>query len=339
MPEPIQEIEINKIHHSQLNPRLDINSEELNELAETIREVGLLQPIIIRPTDKGKYEVVVGERRYRAAQKVGLKTVRAIIREYTDEEVVELNLIENVQRSDLSAVEKGNCCKRLMERYPERYPSPESVGAKIGVSGTTARSWLQLVEAPIELQKMVAPMPKIGVPRETGKIDWDTAVTIARRIKEPKRQIEVAREIASRPVYRREAREVISRAAKEPEKSVTELIKAVVEAPFEMPFRLTHMKPILNGTKTQTSRKGIPDPKVKVGAKIHAAVWEPHFVDLIVTLIERKRLGDFTEEDAGREGGYTLEQFKEVWKEIHGNWNDNESVYVIGFRRENKGEN
>jgi len=338
MSHPIQEIEIDRIHHNKLNPRLDIDSQELNELAETIKEVGLLQPIIVRPIEKGDYEVVVGERRYRAVQQAGLKTVRAYVRDFTDEEVVELNLIENIQRADLSAVEKGNCCKIMMDKYPERYPTLEAVGGRIGVSGTTVRSWLQLVEAPLELQKMVAPAAKIGVPRESGKIDWDTAVTITRRVKQPDRQVEIAREIASRPIYRREAREVIARAAMEPEKPIKELIKAVVETPYELPFRLSHMKPILNGVKTQTSRKGLRDPKIRIGAKIHAAVWEPHFADLIITSIERKRLGDFTEEDAKREGGYTLDEFRKVWIKIHGKWDENGSVYVIGFQAEEKEE-
>jgi len=333
-----REINITKIRSSGLNPRLEIEPQELKELAETIHKVGLLQPIIVRPIKEGEYEVVVGERRFRAAQQAGLEKVGAVVRDYTDEEVVELNLIENVQRADLSAVEKGNCCRRLMDKYPERYPSLDSVGAKIGVSGTTVRSWLQLVEAPLELQRLVAPTPKIGVPRETGKIDWDTAVTITRRIKQPERQIEIARKIARKPIYRRQAREVISRAAKEPEKPIDDLIKAVVETPYELPFRLAHMKPILNGIKIQTSRKGIPDSKIKVGAKIHAAVWEPHFTDLIITSIDRKRLGDFTEEDASLEGGYTLDQFKKVWKDLHGEWNANESVYVIRFQRELKDE-
>lgn len=333
MSQAVQEIEIDKIRHSKFNPRLDVGHEELKELAETIREVGLLQPIIVRPIERGEYEVVVGERRFRAAQQAGLGRIRAVVRDYTDEEVVELNLIENIQRADLSAVEKGNCCKGLMEKYPERYPTPEAVGSKIGVSGATVRSWLHLVEAPIELQRMVAPAPKIGVPRESGKIDWDTAVTITRRIKEPGRQVEIAREIANRAIYRREAREVINRAAREPEKPITEVIRSVVETPFELPFRMAHMKPILDGVKTQTSRKGIPDPRIKVGAKIHAAVWEPRFADLTITSIERKSLGDFTEEDAKREGGYTLEQFKEVWKGIHGEWDEDQSVYVIHFEK------
>jgi len=338
MSEVIREIEIDKIRHSKLNPRLDIDPQELAELAHSISKVGLLQPIIVRPTEDGNYEVVVGERRLSAAQKAGLKTIRAIVRKYSDEEVVELNLIENIQKTELSAVEKGRCCKELMEKYPHTYPTVEAIATKIGVSPTTIRSWFQLTDAPLEIQRMVAPTLKIGVPRETGKIDWDTAVTITRRIESKERQVEVAKEIASRPIYRREAREVIIRAAKEPEKPVRQLIKDIVETPYELPFRLEHMQPILDNTKTQTTRKGIPDPKIKVGGKVHAAVWEPHFADLKITSIERKRLGDFTEEDARREGGYTLEQFRSVWKSIHGVWNDSELVYVIQFVTERKGE-
>ncbi|MGA2310442.1 MAG: ParB/RepB/Spo0J family partition protein [Candidatus Bathyarchaeia archaeon] len=335
----IREVELTKIQNSKLNPRLDIDPQELSELAQSIREVGMLQPIILRPIGTGKFEVVVGQRRFFAAGKLGLKRVPAIVREYSDEEVVELNLIENIQRTELSAVEKGRSCKELMEKYHHVYPNVKAIASKIGVSGTTVRSWLQLVEAPLEIQRMVAPSPKIGVPREAGKIDWDTAVSITRRIESKERQIEVAKEIASKPIYRREAREVISRAVKEPEKSVGTLIKEVIETPYELPFRLSHMDPILKGVKTQTSRKGIPDPKVRVGARIHAAVWEPHFADLVITSIERKRLGDFTDEDARREGGYTLEQFREVWKNIHGEWDENEFVYTIQFTKGKGGVN
>jgi ParB/RepB/Spo0J family partition protein len=329
----VKQIEIAKIRQSKLNPRLEIYSRELDELTESIREVGVLQPIILRPIESDKFEIVIGQRRLIAAGKVGLKTIPAIIKEFSDDEVVELNLIENIQRAELSAVEKGRSCKELMSKYPMIYPNVETVASKIGVSGSTVRSWLQLVDAPMEIQKMVAPTPKIGVPRETGKIDWDTAVSITRRISDEQRQIQIARELASKPIYRRQAREVIARAANEPEKPIVTVVKEVIETPFELPFRLSHMNPILDGTKTQTSRKGLPDPKVKVGAIIHAAVWEPKFANLLITAIERKRLGDFTEEDAKREGGYTLEEFKKVWKNLHGEWKETEFVYVIKFKK------
>jgi ParB family chromosome partitioning protein len=328
----IKEIELNKIRPNRFNPRLDFDNDELSLLAQNIKEKGLLQPIIIRPVDD-HYEVVVGERRYRAAQKAGLERVPVMIRDYSDEEVIELSLIENIQRTDLSAVEKGNSCKQLMVRYPLKFSSTTSVAKTLGVSDRTINAWLELVNAPRELQTMIAPAAKIGVPREQGKIDWDTAVTITRQIKDPSKQVSIAKEIAERPIYRRQAREVISKAAKEPEKPIRQIFKEVVEAPYEMPFRLAHMQPILENKKIQTSRKGLPDPKVVVGATVNAAVWEPHFATLRITSIRRKRLGDFTEDDAKKEGGYTLKEFKEVWRKLHRNWNDDEIVCVIGFQR------
>lgn len=331
----IKEIELQKIHPNRFNPRLDFDEEGLNILAESIREKGLLQPIIVRPIDD-YYEVVIGERRFKAAQIAGIKSIPVIVREYSDEEVIEINLIENIQRTDLSAVEKGNSCKQLMDRYPDKFPNRKTLAKTLGISEATLNAWLELVEAPKELQKMIAPSTKIGVPREQGKIDWDTAVTITRRIKEPERQVAIARQIAQEPIYRREAREVINIAAKEPEKSIEQIFTEVIETPYEMPFRLVHMKPILDNIKVQTTRKGIPDPKIKIGSIVHGAIWEPHFADLRIVSIKRKRLGDFTEEDAKREGGYTLDEFKEVWKSLHEEWHDNEIVYIIAFQRVEK---
>ncbi len=153
----IKEIELGKIRPSRLNPRLEVNIERLNELAESIKEVGLLEPIIVRPVN-GEFEVVVGERRYRASQQAGLKRILAIVREYSDDEVVQLNLIENIQREELNAVEKGKVCKYLLEACPEKYPSRTAIAEKIGVSTDAISLWLKAVEVvPQEVQRLVAP--------------------------------------------------------------------------------------------------------------------------------------------------------------------------------------
>jgi len=332
MSEIVKEIELKKIRPNRLNPRLDVSIEHLNELADSIREVGLLEPIIVRPVDT-EFEVVVGERRYRASQQAGLEKVPAIIRKYSDDEVVQLNLIENVQREDLSAIEKGKVCKYLLEKYPDKYPSQMALAKKIGVSHDTISLWLRTVElVPQEVQKYVAPST---ISREVpeGKIDYLTAVRVGRSVKEPKRRVEVIKKLAEKRLPVKERTQVIEKVAREPERPVEELIEEVAEIPYELPFRLAHMKPILDDMKTQTSRTGIRDPKVKVGAIVHAAVWEPHFADLRIMSIERKRLKYFDEEDAKREGGYTLEEFKKVWKDIHGEWDENQLVYVISFEK------
>jgi len=324
------EIELKKIQPNRLNPRLEFVKAGLDELADSIREVGILEPIIVRPTKEG-YEVVVGERRYRAAQQAGLDTVPVIIRELTDDEVIELNLVENIHREDLTDVEKGNCVTELMLRYRNKYPTKVAIAKKIGVSPKQVDDWIQTAEIPKPMQKLVAPTDIRRKLISKGKISADVARDISRQIEEPKKQVELARELAERPVSVQKARRIIKEVARKPQKSVEEVVRKIAEEPYQLPFRLEHKDPILKGTKIQTSRKGIPDPKVKVGAIVYAAVWEPHFADLWVTSIERKRLGDFTEEDAKREGGYTLKEFKEVWKKIHGEWNPDESVYVISF--------
>ena len=109
------DIELKKIQPNRLNPRLEFTKAGLDELSDSIKQVGLLEPIIVRQVGN-QFEVVVGERRYRAAQQAGLHKVPVIIRHFTDEEVMELNLIENIQREALTAVEKGKVCNELLNK-------------------------------------------------------------------------------------------------------------------------------------------------------------------------------------------------------------------------------
>ena len=112
------ELELAQIHPSKLNPRLDFGDSGLTELTDSIKQVGLLEPIIVRQVKQDWFEIVVGERRFRAAQKAGLKKIPVVIRDYSDAEVVEVNLVENIQREDLSDVEKGNACVFIMVHLP-----------------------------------------------------------------------------------------------------------------------------------------------------------------------------------------------------------------------------
>ncbi len=327
-----KDIETAKIRPNRLNPRLEINIERLNELADSIKQVGLLEPIIVRPLGNN-YEVVVGERRYRATQQAGLEKIPAIIRDFTDEQVIELNLVENVQREDLSAVEKGNCCKQLLDKHPVKYPTKEAIAEKIGVSADTVSNWIKLTEAPAEIQKMVTPTEKTGAPREMGKLDYSTALTITRQIKEPQKQVEIAKEIAKKPIRGRKARQAIAKAAKHPEKPVEEVVQEVIDEPCELVFTAEDKDPILRGSKTQITRTTTPDPKIRAGNQVYATVLEPRFTDLQVTSVERKRLKYFNEEDAKAEGGYTVKEFKEAWKRKYGEWDENQLVYIIRFKK------
>jgi ParB family chromosome partitioning protein len=328
--EEIVEVELEKIRPSRLNPRLEMDVGRLNDLSESIREVGLLEPIIVRPVN-GEYEVVVGERRYRASQQVGLVKVPAIIRKYSDDEVVQVNLIENVHREELSAIEKGKVCKYLLENCTEKYPSQRALAKKIGVSNDAVSLWLRTVDVvPDDAQKYVAPSTISGeVP--VGKVDYSTAVKVGRSVGEPEKRIEVIKKLAERRLPVKEREKVIRKVVDEPQKPVDQIIDEIAQAPSEMQFAASDKKLLLDGTKTQTCRASLPDPKIKPGAIVHAAIWEPYIAELRITLVERKRLRYFDEQDAKREGGYTLEQFKKDWAQSHGGWDGNQLVYIVHF--------
>src|SRR5690606_29195096 len=109
---------IDQIRGGKLNPRREFKEEDLSELAESIRQKGLVQPIVVRPDRlAGGYEVVAGERRWRAAQRVGLHTLPCIVRELSDQEVHELGIIENVQRADLNPIEEAAGYRELIDRF------------------------------------------------------------------------------------------------------------------------------------------------------------------------------------------------------------------------------
>lgn len=322
------DVELKKIQPNRLNPRLEFSKAGLDELADSIKQVGLLEPIIVRPYE-GEYQVVVGERRYRAAHQAGLDKVPVIIRGYSDDEVMELNLIENIQREDLSAVEKGNLCKQLLEKSPQKYPSQAALAKRLGYGYSAIGDWIQASGMPLEIQRRIAPeTERRAVPE--GKIDYDTALRISRQVKEPEKAVEVIKRIAEKRIPRRIATQVTRQIAREPEKPVEQVFREVVEeAPIFLPFSKVHADAILRETKTQTSRKA-KDPRLRPGITARAQV--THFADLEITDVYRKRLGDFDDEDARREGGYTLDEFKEVWESLHGEWNPDKTVYVIRFR-------
>lgn len=322
------DIELKRLRTNKLNPRLEFTKVGLDELADSIKQVGVLEPIIVRPLNGDVYEIVIGERRFRAAQQAGLDKIPAIIKDYSDEEVMEINLIENVQREELSAVEKGKICSDLLSKFPNKFPSRASLARQLGVGESSVNDWLYTTEMPFGVRNRIAPKTESGkVP--IGKVDYRTAVKIGQRIKEPVKFTKVIEHIAERRIPRRIATKVTQQILREPEKTVEEIFHEVIEeAPIFLPFSKVHAEQIIKGIKTQTARKS-KDPRLQVGAVVRAQV--THFADLSIKNVSRKKLGDFTEEDAKREGGYSLEEFKKVWKKLHGEWNPEEYVYVMQF--------
>ena len=146
-------VSIAEVKSSPLNPRKDFRDEDLMELAESIRTKGLVQPIVVRPNGMaGGYEIVAGERRWRAAQKAGVHTIPVIIRELTDRELLELAIIENVQRQDLNAIEEATGYRELVERFDY---SQEQLSEIIGKSRSHVANTLRLLKLPTGVQSLV----------------------------------------------------------------------------------------------------------------------------------------------------------------------------------------
>jgi len=326
----VVEVELKKVKSSGLNPRVAPDPEKMAELAESIKAVGVLQPVLLRP--KGDvFEIVIGERRVEASKRAKQSTIPATIREMSDDQVLEAMLIENIQREDLSDVEKGKTAKMLMEKFPTRYPSHVSLATRVGVDKHTVSRWITIIEeVPPEIQELIAPAEPVTGRIPKGKISGEAAYEITRKVKKKEKAVSLAKEIARRRVTRQVLRKVIKKVAKEPEKPVRAVFKEIIEeAPAVLPFSHEHYRKILDGTKTQTARKALP-LGLKEGAKARASV--TYFADLEITDVYKKKLGEFDREDAKREGGYTLEEFKEVWKSLHDEWNPDETVNVIRFR-------
>jgi ParB family chromosome partitioning protein len=112
-----QQVLINCIQAGQYQPRQDFSPDALAELAQSIISQGLIEPLIVRPITKGHYELIAGERRWRAAKLAGLEKVPCLIREYTDQQACVLTLVENIQREDLNLIEEANAYRRLTEEF------------------------------------------------------------------------------------------------------------------------------------------------------------------------------------------------------------------------------
>jgi len=146
----INEIELSKIEANPFQPRTNFDEETLKELAESIKEIGLIQPITLRKIAENKYQIIAGERRLRAAQMAGLESIPAYIRKAKDEGMLEMALVENIQREDLDAIEIALSYQRLLE---ELEFTQEELSTRIGKKRSTIANYLRLLKLPAIIQK------------------------------------------------------------------------------------------------------------------------------------------------------------------------------------------
>jgi ParB family chromosome partitioning protein len=178
-------LSIDQLRAGPFNPRKDFRDAELAELADSIRQKGLVQPIVARPDARGGFEIVAGERRWRAAQRAGVHQVPVIVRELSDQEALEVAIIENVQRTDLNAIEEATGYNDLMERFGY---TQEQLSDVIGKSRSHLANTLRLLKLPPQVRAMVQD-GKLSAGHGRALVGRDDAVQLAEQIVE--RQLNV----------------------------------------------------------------------------------------------------------------------------------------------------
>lgn len=145
----MNEIDLSLIHPNPNQPRREFDPESLQELADSIREIGIVQPITLRQMDDGTFEIIAGERRWRASQMAGLTTIPAYIRTADDENVMEMALIENIQRQDLNALEIALAYQHLLDQYSL---TQDRLSERVGKKRATVTNYLRLLKLPASIQ-------------------------------------------------------------------------------------------------------------------------------------------------------------------------------------------
>ena len=145
----ISEVPIDQIYANPDQPRRDFDPESLQELSDSIREIGIIQPITLRKIKEGEYQIIAGERRFRAAGMAGLTSIPAYIRTADDENVMAMALIENIQREDLNSMEVALACQNLLEVYDM---TQEQLSTRIGKKRATIANYIRLLKLPAEIQ-------------------------------------------------------------------------------------------------------------------------------------------------------------------------------------------
>ncbi len=148
----LRELPVDMIQRGKFQPRRDMHPEALEELAESIKAQGIMQPIVVRSISADKYEIIAGERRWRATQLAGLDTIPVIIRKVPDEAAIAMALIENIQREDLNAMEEAMALARLQQEFDLTH---QQVADAVGKSRTTVTNLLRLMSLKDDVQRML----------------------------------------------------------------------------------------------------------------------------------------------------------------------------------------
>ncbi len=161
LPEPVEEVDtsrtptelpLERLHRSAHQPRRSIREDALEELAQSIRAQGVIEPVIVRPRDAGGYEIVAGERRWRAAQRAGLDKIPVVVRDVDDRQAMAMALIENIQREDLNALEEAAALKGLLDEYGMTH---DELADAVGRSRSQVTNLMRLLGLAVGVRRLI----------------------------------------------------------------------------------------------------------------------------------------------------------------------------------------
>jgi len=199
--EELKQLPIDLLQRGKYQPRTRMDQAALEELAASIKVQGVVQPIVVRPLPSGSYEIIAGERRWRAAQLAGLETVPAVVRRVPDEAAIAIALIENIQRENLNPVEEAAALQRLIDEFGMTH---QRVAEAVGRSRAAVTNLLRLLALSPELRQML----------EDGRLDMGHARALLAL--EGPSQIQAAREVVERQLSVRETEELVRRMLERP---------------------------------------------------------------------------------------------------------------------------
>jgi ParB family chromosome partitioning protein len=192
--EPLQNLSVSLLQPGKYQPRTRMDKESLAELAESVKSQGIMQPILVRPVPAGRYEIIAGERRWRAAQLAGLTEVPALVREVPDEAALAMSLIENIQRENLNPLEEAQGIQRLIKEFGMTH---QAASQALGSSRSTVSNLLRLLNLPPPVQELLM----------QGKIDMGHSRALLSL--SPAKQIETANLVAHKQLSVRETERLV----------------------------------------------------------------------------------------------------------------------------------
>ena len=254
----VVELDINQVEPNKNQPRKNFDQDALNELADSIKQYGVIQPIVVQKIDD-YYEIIAGERRWRAAKIAKLKKIPVVIKNFSEQEIVEIALIENIQREDLNPIEEAEAYKRLIDEYNLKQ---EEMAERLSKSRTSITNSMRLLKLSSKVQKLVI----------SGELSSGHARALI-PVEDAKKQYTLALEIIKNKLSVRETEKLV-KALLEPKKKVK---KAVPENDFVYRDIEGKIKDIV-GTKVKINNK--PGGKGKIEIEYYSTEDLERLIDL-----------------------------------------------------------